>query len=187
MPSFRPTHRRERDAAVERDEPPIMLHRQREKINIGDLAGSKDAGAIENLRISDGDTVRPEFMRVKVDLRYESPHGGGQRHRILISGLRDDTQEAVLRQRTAGPSLIRMARQPCPCEPMMNMLAVQTCKKNVHIEQSPHGYSRRLMRASSSSASSISRSTSSLVTIPPLGGKEYQPSSKTIPSGSSKD
>lgn len=62
MPGVRAFYGAERDAGIERDEAPAVLHRQGQQIGICNLACSVYARCVHGSLVRDGDVIGPEFV-----------------------------------------------------------------------------------------------------------------------------
>ena len=73
-----------RDAGVEGNEPALLLHGQRQQINIRDLFGSNNLTPISNARLQKTDLIGPELMMVGGRRLIEPLGNEGRRSAIGI-------------------------------------------------------------------------------------------------------
>ena len=97
MPRLRSPHRLERQPAIERHEPPAVLHGEAQQVDVGDLVGPEDMSRVEQGVISDRNVVRPELMARLVEPTTQCRRSLDWRAALQIARLRHDANKPVLR------------------------------------------------------------------------------------------
>lgn len=140
MPRLGTANGAKRYAAVQRRQPPIVFHREREQIRIGDLIWSKNAHRIENIPVGDRNVVGPKRVVRMLDVLGETRDRLGGGHRFRIGVLGENAREAILRQRTG-----------CPAVPLVRLPSFPARARNEHdpAGTAPAERSRQTTNASS--------------------------------------
>ncbi len=156
----RARYRTQRNVPVEGHQPPAVVHRERQQVQIGQLSRTVDVAMLEMRAIQHADGVWPERMEARGRGTFQHAHQAAQRLRLGVSGLGHDAQATVLGKRTTGPAMRDVRAQPGRGRVMVDVVAVVQCDQHVHVEQ----------RAHQMPSSSRRRSISSLLTTTPRGG-----------------
>ena len=83
----------------------LVLDRQGQQINIGQLAMAVDFAVVKSCRIQQADVVGPELVPWGLAKIMQRLQGLLKRYRPLITGLADDADATILRQRAACPAV----------------------------------------------------------------------------------
>jgi len=131
-------HGLERQASSEGYEPPAILDRQTQQINVRDLVGPEDVGSVEQSIVGDGDVVRPERVAGLVKPRAQCGYRLRRRAGLQIARLRHDADKAVLRKRTSCPAACLVVVPPCTCWPVKGMAFIKKGEQGIDVEERPH-------------------------------------------------
>lgn len=112
-----------------------MLHRKSEKVDVGELFRTEDAVSREQARVKQRDVIGPELVTGQFELHAQDGNCFGYRDGPRVTATGNDSQEAVLRQRTTRPSLPTFRNPPRTGTLMMNVGGIEQGDEDIDIEQ----------------------------------------------------
>ena len=146
-------HGIDRDALIESGEVSIALHRERQKVDIGQLPVTFDTLQPKPSNVAQGNGVFPKVVIFALAESREAARGIlDRRSAARVLRVRDDSDQTVFSQRARGP--IRRARF---CKPVVGCLVVDVAC----VEKSDEYVDIEESRQSGPQGSSSNRSTSS--------------------------
>jgi hypothetical protein len=97
-------HRNWRQAAVKRRQSPIIGDREGQEVSIRDMSRRRDTRNIDDSGVQKTEIIVPKEMAGQSAEARDDRRGGGRRTcRVWVSGMTDDADNAVLRDRTGCP------------------------------------------------------------------------------------
>ena len=106
---FGAENRRERNFAVEGDEPPAALYRQGKEVNVGDLFWAVNPPTIDDSLVQNTKTIRPEFVVRSCRRMCQPLDDFPCLYRVRVLRLGHDSNAPILRQRTRCPPGVNLS------------------------------------------------------------------------------
>jgi len=133
------------EAAVQGGELAAVGACEGQKITVGYLMGTEEAGGIKFLAVEDADVVRPkEMAREGEEFREDYGNGGGIAGGIGIALVAQNAHHGILGERASGPQFAALGGEPTVGSQMMNMGGIDKGNQNVNVKQEGgHGKSSR--------------------------------------------
>ena len=126
---------RQRNAAVERCKAAAPLRGEPQEVDVCDLSMGHP-GKFEAVLVAKGKLVRPESV---VSARTEGVEASSDRRGGLMTtgvrNIRQDSDQPVLCDRTGGPPVPPVRREPCVRALVVDVVRVEECHQDVHIQQ----------------------------------------------------
>lgn len=130
---------------VKRGQLAIMHPSKSQEITVGDTSGVQKARWIYMFSVEERHIVGPKRMaRQLPECGQQLGNGSGRTRRVWISGMADNAQHPVFRERTSGPGLLTLRSKPFVRRVVSNVSRIDQGNQDIDIQQEPgHGSSSR--------------------------------------------